>query len=438
MNNKWIYLLLLLLLPCCKKEKESTYFTAEKASSYIRDIQDICYKDNGKLWGKNLYGPIMFVDRTSRRITANMPDSQGILKLKEGIYSGIFPKELLLTDGPVTFGDTKFAMVALPPEEDNYRIKTRTLHALFHLYQESLGYKTEIFNIMSMDEKEGRLWLKLEWRALKKAINTDGEERQNAIRDALVFRCSNRELFKNSTYEAIRFETHEGLATFTHARLLADSSAQLKSKVLEYLDWFYQMPSYSRSYGLIHGALYATLLDDKGFDFTQIKSDTVDLGSLVMKTYDIKLPIICRDVAGSLAFSYGIDEITREEEKRFSEIQASLNKQLSTFTEKSVVFLELESPYFDFEPENIHPLDTLGTLYSSMRVSDNWGKLAVDNGGCLVSNNFKHLRLSAKGIKTEKNRISGEGWLLTLNDGWEIVEVNENYFLRKVMPLEGM
>ena len=46
-----------------------------------------------------------------------------------------------------------------------------------------------------MDEKEARLWIKLEWKALRKAINSTGEERQLAIRDALIFRGSNRELY---------------------------------------------------------------------------------------------------------------------------------------------------------------------------------------------------------------------------------------------------
>jgi hypothetical protein len=98
------------------------------------------------------------------------------------------------------------------------------------------------------------------------------------------------------------------------------------------------------------------------------------------------------------------------------------------------VYLELESPYFDFEPEDIHPLDTLGTLYTSMRVSDNWGKLTVDKAGCLVSNNFKYLRLAAKGFKKEKTRISGEGWHIILNNDWELVTVDQNYFVRKLMP----
>ena len=46
-----------------------------------------------------------------------------------------------------------------------------------------------------MDEKEARLWIKLEWKALRKALNTEGEEQQIAIRDALIFRGSNRELY---------------------------------------------------------------------------------------------------------------------------------------------------------------------------------------------------------------------------------------------------
>jgi hypothetical protein len=139
-------------------------------------------------------------------------------------------------------------------------------------------------------------------------------------------------------------------------------------------------------------------------------------------------------VAGSLAVNYDIDAINQEEEQRLSDIKERIHKQISTFTEKPIVFFELESPYFDFEPEDIHPLDTLGTLYSSIRISDNWGKLTVDKGGCLVSNNFKYLRITAKGYKANKNHISGEGWLLILNKDWELIPVDQNYFVRKLMP----
>ncbi|MCX6325348.1 MAG: hypothetical protein NT144_01660 [Bacteroidia bacterium] len=432
--KKWIFFPVILFLISCKGENTETYFTLEKASQYFKSIEDICNRDNGKLWGKNLLCPIMFIDRTSRRIVANQPDNEGLLKGKDGIYTGLYPKELIINNAPMKFGGTLFAMTPLPNEEDSFRIKTRAIHSMFHRFQETEGITSADFNSTNMDEKEARLWIKLEWKALRKALNSEGEERQLAIRDALIFKGSNRELYQKYANDKNRFETYEGLATFTYTLLCTNSIEEYKTRLFENLDRIYSMQSYARSYGFIHGALYVSLLNEKGFDFKKIQTDNFDLGNAVIELYNIELPVICRDVAGSLAVNYDIDAINKEEEERLSDIKERIHKQTSTFTEKPVVFLELESPYFDFEPEDIHSLDTLGTLYNSMRVSDNWGKLAVDKGGCLVSNNYKYLRITAKGFKEDKKHISGEGWLLILNNDWELVLVDQNYFVRKLMP----
>jgi hypothetical protein len=87
--KNWFISALLLLLIGCKTEKADTYFTTEKASQYFRSVEDLCNRDNGSLWGKNLYGPLMFVDRVSRRIVANQPDKEGLLKGKDGVYTGL-------------------------------------------------------------------------------------------------------------------------------------------------------------------------------------------------------------------------------------------------------------------------------------------------------------------------------------------------------------
>jgi hypothetical protein len=432
--KKWIFFSIFLFLISCKGENTDSYFTAEKASQYFKSVEDICNRDNGKLWGKNLYGPIMYVDRASRRIIANQPDNEGLLKGKDGIYTGLYPKELLIRNVPVELGGTLFSLAPLPVEEDEYRLKTRAIRSLFHRFQNDEGIVSESYSANNMDEKEARLWIKLEWKALRKALNSEGEVRQLAIRDALIFRGSNRELYQKFANDETRFETYEGLATFTYTLLCTNSPEEFKTRLFENLDRVYSMQSYARSFGFIHGALYASLLYDHGFDFKTILTDDFDLGKAVKELYKIELPSVCRDVAGSLALNYDIDVINKEEEKRLADIRESIHKLISTFTEKPVVFLELESPYFDFEPEDIHPLDTLGTLYNSMRVSDNWGKLTVDKGGCLVSNNFKYLRITAKGYKADKNRITGEGWQLTLNNDWELVAVDQNYFVRKLMP----
>lgn len=433
--KKWILLTPLILIVCCKSNVEITYFTPEKAETYFTLIEEICNNERGDLWGKNLYGPLMFIDRTSRKITANQADDDGLLKPRGNVYTGLYPRELIISNTPVTFGSTPFAPAPLPAEDDEYRIVTRALHSLFHRYQlESWPGLVTSYNTANMDEKQARLWLKLEWKALRKAINSEGEEQLLAIRDALIFRGSNRETYQSYAEDQNRFECYEGLATFTYTFLMSQTFDELKARLFESLDRIYFFQSYSRSYGFIHGALYATLLSQKGFDFTTIRTEKTDLGVLVKEMYGIVLPLVCRDIAGSIAINYNIEDIYREEEERLRNIKESLNKQVAVFTEKPVVFFELESPYFDFEPEDVHTLDTLGTLYSRLRVSDNWGKLTVDKVGCLVSNNYKYLRINAKGLKIERNHIYGEGWNLVMNSNWEIIEVNQNYFVRKLSP----
>ena len=154
-------------------------------------------------------------------------------------------------------------MIPIPAEEDDYRIKTRAIHSLFHIFSGVKRNCSSTFNAPNMDEKEARLWIKLEWKALRKALTSDAEDRQLAIRDALIFRGSNRELYRNMQTIENRFETYEGLATFTYTLLCTNSPQEFKTRLFENLDRVYSMQSYSRSYGSIHGALYATLLTKK-------------------------------------------------------------------------------------------------------------------------------------------------------------------------------
>ncbi len=137
--NKWLLLPLCLLFFSCKEKTTETYFTSEKATQYFREVKEICDRDNGKLWGRNLYGPLMFIDRVTRKITANQSDNEGLLKLKDGVYTGLYPKEQIINNSQVNFGGTRFATALLPNAEDSYRIRTRAIRGLFHSFQEAEG-----------------------------------------------------------------------------------------------------------------------------------------------------------------------------------------------------------------------------------------------------------------------------------------------------------
>jgi hypothetical protein len=434
MMKKWIFLALLSLTAGCGVKEPASYLTPEKALYYFSKVEDACNRDNGRLWGKNLLGPVMYIDRDSRKIIASHPDKEGILREKDGTWTGSFPRELIINIDPVRFGGTTYAMVPLPFEEDEYRIVNRSVHALFHCFQQSIGFTSSGFNTPNMDEKNARLWLKLEWKALRKALLSTGSEQQLAIRDALVFKGSNHEQYQAFAIDEIRFENYEGLAAFTYILLSTPNIQENNRRLFEFLDRIYALPSYSRQYGAVTGALYANLLYQKGYDFRTIRSEDVDLAEEVRKIYNIQLPEVCRDVAGSIALNYEIEKIQEEEALREEEMKERIHRRISAFTEKPVVYIELVSPYFDFEDSDIHPMDTLGTLYSTLRVSDNWGKLVVESGGCLVSNNLKYLRITSKGFRADRNRYEGEGWMLTLDTGWELAPWNNNYILRKQKP----
>jgi hypothetical protein len=432
--KRWIYFLALLLPLGCSQDKTTTYFTPEKAKWYFSEIESACNRDNGKLWGKNLYGPVMFIDRPSRKIFANYPDNEGILKQKDGIYTGSYPKELIIDNSSKLFGGTLYATAALLQQEDTARTIGMALQGLYLSYLINSGREIPRYNTRHMDDKTARLWLKLEWHALRKALSSSDDIREQSVRDALIFRGARRELFPKETRDENSFESVMGLSSLTFVLFSSSSKEEARQKLLKSLDDFYQIQSYARTYGFIHGALYGFLAYDKGFDFTKTIADSTDMAMKVKELYNIQLPEICRDVAGSLALGYELDNIYKEEETRLAEIKDRLHRRISVFTEKPVVFIELESPYFDFEPSEVRSLDTLGTIYNSIRVLDNWGKLTVEKGGCLVSSNLKSIRVTAKNLTESKNHISGDGWHLILNSDWQMVKLEDNYFIRKLMP----
>ena len=422
----------ILILSSCNRKDGLEWFSVQKAGEYFKYVEQICNNDNGRLWGENLYGPIMYVDSRNRTIYANVADSAGILRDREGIFTGLLPRERLITNNVIEFGGIKYAMVPLPDTEDRYRMAARTVHSLFHCFQERHGLKPSTFNTRHLNDQNARFYLKLEWKALINAIGSTGEARKLAIRDALIFRGARREQLPEAIIDENKFEDYEGLATFTYIKLCSANSDERRERILEYLDRIYRNNSYASGYGFVHGALYATLLDDTGFDFKLIQTPDFDLGKATLEAYGVTLPAVCRDVAGSLAMNYDVQAIRAEESELETMINDRTRKIITTFIEKPVVTITLESPNFSYEPEDINFLDSLGTLYEKLRVSDNWGKLTVDDGGALLANDLRTLRISARDIEIERNHIYGAGWHLMLNEGWQAVTVeNGSYAVRK-------
>src|SRR5205823_10695907 len=80
-------------------------------------------------------------------------------------------------------------------DKDSDERQQNMVHGLFHRIQPELGLITEDGFNEHLDTLEGRVWMQLEWRALRRAVESTGSRRAEAIADALAFRHERRRRF---------------------------------------------------------------------------------------------------------------------------------------------------------------------------------------------------------------------------------------------------
>src|SRR6185436_11113280 len=135
-------------------------------------------------------------------------------------------------DGPVSWGGMRwFAWpLYMLPEKDADARQQIMLHGLFHRIQGELVFSqgnSDGFN-EHLDTLEGRFWMQLEWRALRRALESSGSDQAVAIADALAFRRERRRLFPGAADNERRDEIREGLASYTGVAAWANSPADAR------------------------------------------------------------------------------------------------------------------------------------------------------------------------------------------------------------------
>jgi hypothetical protein len=96
-----------------------------------------------------------------------------------------------------------------------------------------------------------------------------------------------------------------------------------------------------------------------------------------------------------------------------------------------VLAIPLQKMNMQFNPGNLLPLDSLGTVYPDIRIVDVWGILTVSRGGALINPTFSKIYVSAPSNLSAP--IQGDGWTLELNAGWTITsgERKGDYIVKK-------
>jgi hypothetical protein len=185
------------------------------AENYFHEAREMSRRDNSKLWGRPLYGPMMFVDPDTRFIVTNQADLEGKLSPHGSLFTGTLPRDENTANTAMKWAGVKWTMIMWPLPEDRQDRTRLMAHELFHRIQDELGLPGSNPANLHLDTRDGRIWLQMEWRALERALRESGPARRQAIEDALSFRAFRRSLFAKAATEENDLEINEGLAEYT-------------------------------------------------------------------------------------------------------------------------------------------------------------------------------------------------------------------------------
>ena len=184
-----------------------------KAEEYFAEARAICERDNGRLWGVSLCGPMVIVDAATATIATNQPAP-----------SAPRPPALGFANAAMAWGGTRWSTFvwALIPPDPHTRARL-WMHESFHRVQPQLGLLVQDGQNEHLDTVSGRYWMQLEWRALGGALRAQGTARLSALKDAAAFRAVRRTEFVEATERERAMELNEGLAQYTGTVLAASS-----------------------------------------------------------------------------------------------------------------------------------------------------------------------------------------------------------------------
>ena len=382
----------------------------QRAQEYFKEAQALCERDGGRLWGVPICAPMVIADRRTQTIATSQPAPEGAR-----------PRVLGLVNAPVEWGGTKWAAyvwddVASKTPRDR---KELFLHEMFHGVQPQLGLGAPALATEHLDAMDGRYWLRLELRALARALRESGEQRNLALRDVLAFRQARRMLYPASVEDERAQEITEGLAAYTGTVLAAESAADAIVGAVDLLagaEAAALEASFVRTFAYLSGPAYGLLLDASSPGWTRRVRGTDDLGTLVTRAFGVQPATDATASAGR----YGGAEIRASEQKREQERQQRLAELRQRFVDGPVLVVPGGGSGMS-DSRGAVVIPGIGTVYfGPYRASGNWGTLEAEKG-VLNATDGRSRRVAAP-VRRDDGTFAGDGWTFKVAPGWVVRE----------------
>ena len=388
----------------------------QRAQEFFREAQALCERDGGRLWGVSICAPMVIGDARTQTFATSQPPPDAPR-----------PNLIGLVNGPTQWGDTMWAAMTWETMT-NWPARTRGeafLHESFHIVQITKGIgapdrgrlrpNTRSENEY-LDAVDGRYWLRLEWRALARALRESGELRSQAVREALAFRQARLTRYPDHVVSEYFLDINEGLASYTQTVLAAASAEDAIARALEHLAGAEDGESFVRTFAYTSGPAYGLLLDAASPGWPRRMRTGDEPAVLLMRALGVQ-PVAD---AGAAAVRYGGAELRAAEEQREQQRRTRIAELRRRFVDDPV-FLMPGGGRGMSDSRGAVVIPDVGTIYlHAYRQTGPWGALEADSG-VLISTDGRTRRLPAP-VRGDSTTISGDGWKFKAAPGWVVRE----------------
>jgi hypothetical protein len=298
------------------------------------------------------------------------------------------------------------------------------MHESFHVIQPRIGFNGNsddgsISGDEYLDTQTGRVWLRGELHALRAALQSSGEARQRALRDAVAMRLYRHALLPESAESERRLDVLEGLAENTGIDAGLPPGDRM-AYALRDIAFVEKQPSYARSFPYATGPAYGELLDAAETNWRRKVTRESDISAMAMHAYGLNVAAPTAAQAERIIAAYGGKAIEAEETARAARKTALDAQYIGELVKGPTLTLPLTKFHITFNPRDIETLNPYGSVYHTLAVTAPWGSITVTNGDALIGKDFRTLIVAAP-FPSTGGAIRGKGWILHLSAQYGIV-----------------
>lgn len=411
--------------------------TKEEAKIELLKAKAILDKDNGKLWGENIWSDKTIILGNDGYIYSLYPLKGSNTFDSVLYYKKIAPNELSQGNTAQEYEGEKFATILYSYLSYNSSI---IIHELFHVLQ-AKHIKLYGNQIDYLDSYDAREWLRLEYQALRNALKSANELKEKSIvegylREAFIFRKLRQDKYSSFLKKELEIETLEGTASYT-GYVLSTYPNKYKEAIKE-IGEREAADTYTRPFPYATGFAYGLLFDHLNIQWQQGLEHVYNFLDIYEKQCLGKaLQFTSKEVKNAKKRN-NYDGIHKEETERKEVNEKNIAYYNKMFFKKPTLSVLLADNHFaqSYDMNGTLSLKDKGTVYSSISGTDKQGKnfgnfstiegkAALGISGVLKRHEDKNtwfifpLPAEIKG-----NTIIGEHYTINLNDGWRVETVD--------------